>query len=394
VLFGLLLAIGWFLGTGGSSSLFDGRGGMSASLEVRKDIPARGRFAGDRYIGSRACAECHPGEYALFTRSGHALTFRMATERRLTDQLAGVSAADPERPAVTWSYEKRGGRFRIRRQEAGKLEQYVADYALGSGHHATTFVTVLGLAPPRILEHRLTYYTQDQTLRITPGHVAGNEAPGTTPSGRDITSAETLKCLGCHATQLSELGNTDLDPSNLIPGVSCERCHGPGRDHVAAARRGAVAEELVLPMGLGRWTPQSQLEFCGKCHRHPLRVPPDRLNPDDPVLARFQPIGLSQSRCFQQSKGSITCVSCHDPHARSTSDPATYERVCLECHRQPGVPDDKGRQAVLPASRASTVCPVSPAAGCLSCHMPRVNSGQHVLFTDHWIRVHQASPGR
>jgi hypothetical protein len=383
--------MGWFLGIGGSGSLFDGRGGLSAMLEIRKEIPAQGRFSGDRYIGSRVCAECHPGEYALFTGSGHALTFRMASERRLTDQLAGVSVPDPERPAVTWSYEKRGGRFRIKREEDGKLEQYVADYALGSGHHATTFVTVLSLAPPRILEHRLTYFTQDRTLGITPGHVAGDEAPGTTPSGRELSSSETTKCLGCHATQLSELGNSDLDPSTLIPGVACERCHGPGRDHVMAARRGAGDEELTLPMGSGRWSPRSQLELCGKCHRHPLRVPAERLNPDDPVLARFQPIGLSQSRCFRGSAGSFTCVSCHDPHARSSSDPAIYERVCLECHRQSAAASKNVGQDVTPSAGMGSVCPVSPAEGCLSCHMPRINSGQHVLFTDHWIRVHRGS---
>ena len=108
----------------------------------------------------------------------------------------------------------------------------------------------------------------------------------------------------------------------MIPSVTCEACHGPSRAHVDAARRSADGDQLSLPMGPGRWTAQSQLELCGKCHRHPTRVPPQWLNPDDPGMARFQPIGLSQSRCYQATGGGMTCLSCHDPHARSSSQSA------------------------------------------------------------------------
>jgi hypothetical protein len=172
----------------------------------------------------------------------------------------------------------------------------------------------------------------------------------------------------------------------MIPGVACERCHGPGRAHVAAARRGAPDKELNMPMGQGSWSADSLFELCGKCHRHPSRVPPDKLIPDDPILARFQPIGISQSKCFQGSSGKFTCVSCHDPHARSSSDPARYESICLSCHGTAGATARSERGLAAPAVSAA-VCPVSPARGCVSCHMPKVDSGQHVLFTDHWIRV-------
>src|SRR6516162_2160413 len=68
----LVLASARFLWVSGALAVFDGRGGLSAMVEIRSDPPAAGRFPGDRYIGSKACAECHPGEYAQFTRSGHA----------------------------------------------------------------------------------------------------------------------------------------------------------------------------------------------------------------------------------------------------------------------------------------------------------------------------------
>ena len=131
----------------------------------------------------------------MFTGSGHALTMRMASERRLSDRLAGRTVADPERPDVRWTYAKQKGEFFIERQETGKIERFVVDYALGSGHHATTFVTVLDLDPPRILEHRLTYYTREGTLEITPGQAVGKEMPGTTPAGREQSARETPEVL-------------------------------------------------------------------------------------------------------------------------------------------------------------------------------------------------------
>ena len=73
----------------------------------------------------------------------------------------------------------------------------------------------------------------------------------------------------------------------------------------------------------------------------------------------------------------------HDPHARAASDMTRYERVCLNCHQ--GSPMQASRGRNFAAESRGAICPVSPSTGCLSCHMPRVDSGQHVMFTDHWI---------
>ncbi len=291
-----------------------------------------------------------------------------------------------------WTYAKQKGEFIVERRAADKIEQFVIDYAFGSGHHATTFVSVLDLDPAEILEHRLTYYNRDDTLGITPGQTGGPGTPGMTPAGVELSDRDSIACFGCHATQLSAHAYVQLDPLKMIPNVTCERCHGPGRAHVEAARRGAGAESLSMPMGLGGWTVQSQLELCGRCHRHPSRALPQELNADDPYLARFQPVGLSQSRCFKESAGRLSCVSCHDPHDRSSSDRTIYERVCLSCHQTPRQGKSEEREHAMFHPFASSVCPVSPLQGCIACHMPGVDSGQHIMFSDHWIRVHRAAP--
>jgi hypothetical protein len=295
---------------------------------------------------------------------------------------------------VRWTYVKRGGEFLVQRRDADKIEQFVIDYAVGSGHHATTFVTVLELDPAKILEHRLTYYSREGTLGITPGQTLGQGAPAMTTAGSELSERNSIECFRCHATQLSAHAFLQLDPPMMIPNVTCEKCHGPGRAHVEAARRGAGAKDLSMPMGLDGWTVQSQLELCGNCHRHPSRALPEDLNPEDPFLARFQPVGLSQSRCFKESAGRLSCVSCHDPHDRSSSDRTTYERVCMSCHAMSGHGRSEEAQRVISEPIASSVCPVSPLKDCVGCHMPRVDSGQHVLFSDHWIRVRRPAAGQ
>ena len=97
--------------------------------------------------------------------------------------------------------------------------------------------------------------------------------------------------------------------------------------------------------------------------------------PEISALARFQPIGIMQSKCYQSSDGALSCVNCHDPHARTSSDPRASESACLKCH----------------GNEAQVRCRVSPKSDWLSCHMPLVDTGQRVLFTDHWIRVRHVS---
>lgn len=388
LILGALAAIGWIFWSLHREGRFDGRGGISSLLKITRTVPRGGRYAGDPYIGSATCGECHPGEAALFKSSGHARTMRMAAGFELADELAGRSADDPLLPGVRWTFQRKDDQFLVEREAEGAIRRFVIDYALGSGHHAVTFVTMLDLDEPRILEHRLTYYPKDRALRLTPGHDKGKDLPGATSDGVEYDGAKARKCLGCHSTQLSNWGNAKLDPPTLIAAVTCERCHGPGRAHVEATKHATPETDLSMPMGLGSWTVQSQFDLCGKCHRHPARVPPAQLVPDDPFLARFQPVGLSQSRCFKGSDGRLSCVTCHDPHARASSDPAHYEQICMNCHRAT-TDSPTSHDSNTPAPPPASLCPVSPSSDCLPCHMPKIDSGQHVAFSDHWIRVHR-----
>lgn len=343
------------------------------AAKLTTNAPGKAGSPALHYVGSKACGECHPGEYAHHSRSGHARTLRPAAARSLARRLDGRSVDDPEVPGVVWRYALRDGQLTAERSESGRAERFFLEYAFGSGRHATTFVSLLdrGSRHPRAFEHRLSVFAHSDAPGLTPGQSLRGHASGNTPGGRVHTADDTLKCFGCHTTTTSDRGPEELDVGAMIPNVSCERCHGPGRAHVEAARHGAESEQLALPLGPGRETAAEQIERCGACHRLPEMVRPGSIRTDNPVLVRHQTVGLVQSACYTRSQDALRCTTCHDPHARVSTDRPAYEATCLSCHRSP----------------SQAVCPVSPRSGCLDCHMPRRDVARGMMMADHWIRV-------
>jgi hypothetical protein len=325
----------------------------------------------DMFVGARACASCHPGEHAAHGLSGHNRTLRPAGEGPLAGVLDGQSVADPEEPGVTWTYSARDRRLFVTRSEGGTAGPPIPiDFAVGSGQHATTFVSELRAGEPgkRLgLEHRLTYFAHSRSLALTPGQHKFSRS-GQSRYGYLLTPELIQDCINCHSTRTSARGAKRLDVETMIPNISCERCHGPGRSHVEQARGGATAEGLRMLLGPDGDGP-AEVRSCGTCHRLPHQFKPAELRPDNAVLARFPSVGLMQSKCYSASKGALRCTTCHDPHSRVSHEPIMYENVCLSCHRAAPQP----------------TCSVSPGSGCVACHMPKRQVGRGLEFSDHWI---------
>ena len=351
----------------------------SAGVESRS-ANDRGAGVGALYVGDASCRKCHPAESALHQKSGHALTLQPVAERdELLRWLDGRKAGDPEYPEAAFTFHVRDGRLNVERSAPGEESWSTPiGFAFGSGHHATTFVTMgepiaNGTAG---IEHRLTYFATDRRLAVTPGQdaVSNVESARKTPRGRLLNASQARKCFDCHTTRVSDRDPKTLDLATMIPNVSCERCHGPGKAHVEAAGRGET--RLKMPGGPSRSTAATEVRLCGHCHRLPEMAPPGAIRSGNTELVRFQPVGLLQSKCYKQSDGALSCTTCHDPHARASDDSTTYNAVCLKCHQAP----------------PQTVCGVGRGDRCIDCHMPRRDAGQKILFADHWIRVHPQAP--
>src|SRR5437899_1507118 len=171
----------------------------------------------------------------------------------------------------------------------------------------------------------------------------------------------------------------------LQNGVACEACHGPGSAHVEGHAR------MVNP---ARLTGERRGSVCLQCHlegqsrirREGRRLedyrPGDLLSDYVSIFVRdgaaserpgavSQVESLAASVCKSKSGGAMTCITCHDPHARPSAQTGAryYREKCLTCHA---------------ATRASSHFTQDD---CTSCHMPRLKSADigHTAVTDHRI---------
>ncbi len=135
------------------------------------------------------------------------------------------------------------------------------------------------------------------------------------------------RCLSCHTTSVHAVLK-DAGPEAADHSIGCEACHGPGGHHEAAVTAGFSDSAIA---GTRASSAAEINQTCGRCHGFP-RWEKLALSRTDPALYRFQALGMSWSRCYAESDGILSCVTCHDPHRNVQTSVAINEGKCLSCH--------------------------------------------------------------
>lgn len=320
------------------------------------------------YAGSRACAECHAQESRqhAVSQHAHALTEVSAAThgyrfRRPSDKL------DPVR-GTRYQTTVSGSECLLTVEHAGQRDAVPARFGFGSGKHATTY---LGDYRGKLLELRLSYYSGAHRWDFSPGQQVDEISGGVLyPVGLVKADGVVEECFVCHSTTVVK-SEGRIRPDLSLPGVGCESCHGPGRGHIEAVRTGA--SDLKMRR-LSEWRSELTTQLCGQCHRSPagedLSDPFNRTQ-----LPRLQGLALSQSACFTNSGGRLSCLTCHDPHSDANTSRAFYNQKCADCHTG-------GADVWRP-------CSIAPAGDCVSCHMPEQPVGMPtgLKYRTHQIKV-------
>jgi hypothetical protein len=329
-------------------------------------------LAGVRYVGSGACAQCH----------------NPLTAKRLANSMS--RALEPvESCGILKSHPRlnfRNGPYSYQILRDGKQSIYtISDglnsisepilYCFGQGRAGQTYVFQhQGV----FYESRVSYYQTTQDLDFTIIHPRAVPQSLEDGLGRPMTIEAAQGCFACHSTDA--VGNAQLQLDHLMPGVSCEGCHGPGEKHIAAIKAGSRNLEIFNPAKLD--ADELSQEVCGACHvsfEKALLMPKQ----GGANNLRYQPYRIFNSR-GHSGDPRISCVACHDPHDKLAEDAAFYDSKCLACHLAT-------RKEARTATRSAPACPVSRQL-CTTCHMPKIElPGAHGKFTDHWIRI--AKPG-
>ena len=364
---GLLVAVGLVAGVALLVTRDDGDRVPDEQVAVDGD-------QGPQLVGRDRCAECHSEIAELHDLSGHSSTFSLTRDWDRKDEVCGVrkdcSFADGE---YEYLCDELG--LAVGQQEQFGERLFPLDYAVGSGHHAVTFLTLLQEPNGETvgIESHHTWFEADGELHVTPGQSDLEPLRDVEMFGRIFRGKLLEDCINCHTTSAVINGREIHD---LVAGVQCERCHGPGSEHVAAADQGD--DETAFGLMHRDWTAMDEVTMCGECHRMPAEIDAERLSRYPNSLVRFQPIGLLQSRCFTESSGELRCSTCHNPHAPASATSSEQQvQNCLNCHGE---------------SADQTHCPVSPVDDCIRCHMPAIKILREISFHDHWIRIRSDEP--
>jgi predicted CXXCH cytochrome family protein len=379
VLGGVLCAIGLH-----SPDLLRAQMPTAERLLYRGWWPRHSVKSDDTYVGPAACAVCHPQKAATQEDTPMARTaVRLGAESsilptpgRLTFQSGSIGyqiAMSEGQPVYTVTDGTRSLSARF-------------TWSFGDGHVGQSY---LFEQDGKLYESRVSYFDTLKGLEFTPGRKLSHAHDLAEAMARPVDGEEQLRCFSCHTT--GSTINDKLESKRLIPGITCEACHGPGFTHAVAQKMAYLegqtwetAQEADLIFDPGKLSPVDAVDFCGSCHGTWWDVKLGGIEGIGNI--RAQPYRLEKSRCWgKKGDARLTCVACHDPHRGLVRDSLSYDRNCLGCHRT-----DSGSPT---ADHLGPACKVS-TKNCASCHMPKFEDpATHYTFTDHYIRiVRQGAP--
>ena len=219
------------------------------------------------YVGAVRCAECHAELARAYRRTRHARTFHHGP---------GIAALpmperplpDPDDPGVTLTFRREGPRVRVETRAKDEVFDAVVDYAFGTTERYMTMIGRDDGGEFRAL--RLSYYRTAEGSGW--GRTSGDAgAPDwhETIRGRPIDVRDgVVRCLACHVTRpraFREPPPAVAGPEAADPAIGCERCHGPGSNHLAAVA--ADLPDRAIAIARAGTAPAATVNAqCAECH--------------------------------------------------------------------------------------------------------------------------------
>ena len=363
---------------------------MNFRLSIRVALLLAGAAGPAHGLDSKACAACHPAIYRSYSATSMARSSGAVNHGQFQESFERSAFASPAGTAQ-YRVSNHDGEISFDFQQGDIKGRRRLDYFIGSGAVGRSYLTNL---EGFFYQAPASYYSSAQRWGLSPGYENTDEL--------NLVRGVEPACLNCHASRVQAVSGTSngyADPPWLENGVSCERCHGSGEEHVARMKSGnrAHGTGVVNPAKL---EPMARDSVCAQCHlpgaveiarsakRGSLKPgfkpgfkPGERLsdsvtvfvwadaNRETTVNGHFEQ--LARSACRRASGGKLWCGTCHDPHrvVPETEKAAFYRSRCFTCH-----------------SESSCTAPkkagIAAANNCIACHMPRepATTVRHAAF--------------
>lgn len=349
--------------------------------------------------GSASCRPCHEEFYELWASSNHGLAMQPYTA-----QFAGENLTPCQRDIQIGDYTYRafideGEGFFFEKNPGGEKRLEIA-HVLG-GKNVFYFLTPTERGRlqtlPLAYDVRLKdwFDTTASAVRHFPTAEIDEAVHWTDPLYTFNTS-----CYGCHVSQLTRNYNIETDTYRTTwaePGINCETCHGPAREHVRkyqeAKEDGSEPEELGL-ISTRTFSAEQTNSMCNSCHAKTSPItasfkPGEKYfdhfdlvtleNPDFYPDGRdlgenYTMTGWRMSPCVKSGK--LDCMHCHTSSGRYRfRDSQNPNAACLPCHK------DRVENATAHTHHEAD----SAGNSCVACHMPMTRFAR-MSRSDHSMR--------
>jgi tetratricopeptide (TPR) repeat protein len=377
--------------------------------EVVSQSPAPGWERSEGYAGSPSCIECHEEAYQAWSGSHHDLAMQVASEDTV---LGDFDDASFTHFGVTSRFFRRGDGFFVETEGPdGEIAEFEISHTFGVENLQQYLV---GFPDGRLQSLTIAWDTR-------PPEQGGGRWFHLYPDER-ILSGDPLHwtgryqnwngmCAECHSTNLQKRYDPDSDSYATIwdeIDVSCETCHGPGKEHVEWAEE---AERLGVPasghhrllVDFETGDSRYEVDVCAPCHSRRHRVSAeDRAG--RPYLDDFMPVALRedlyhadgqvleevyvygsflQSRMYHQG---VRCSDCHNSHSAELLGEGNV--ICLRCHQEqpdPRFPTLQRKNYDTPEHHFHPEG--KPGTACVDCHMPATTYMVVDPRRDHGLKV-------
>lgn len=424
-----------------------GRDRVELEEALASQLPTLGARAS--FVSSQSCLPCHPDQHHSWQSTYH----RSMTMRALPESvLASFEGQTITSEGLTYTLTRTNDTFWARMPDPDLIMQAVQGgkggdlsripqvdsqvvMTTGSHHYQTYWVE-----SPRLKGLMqtlpLVYLIKDQ--RWIPRGAAFMRGP---EDQELLVTQWNHHCIRCHSTGWNPglndaTGMLETEVAEL--GISCEACHGPGKEHIAMHQNpinrylGHLSSQSPDPMDLvnpAKLDHESSSHVCGQCHgvfipsdetamevahdgvqyqpgenlfdkRYYIQHPANEDNPDRRADLKANPqffaerwwedgtvlaggrefTAMVASGCY--TRGEMSCLSCHSMHKAPPEDQLIPQpnpnASCTQCHQQPWF-NERLEEHTFHA-------PDSTGSQCMNCHMPHTT---YALFNA--IRNHQIS---